>query len=94
MAKQDVWVWCATSHPNQTFRDDTTKELIRRLSITGDVKLQQYLTKGKKSVKVMYTTRSLVIAGGEKDREKGIEQLLLLNNLLQEGKDLYTHTGH
>eukprot|EP00957_Ditylum_brightwellii_P083556 6351455-Ditylum_brightwellii.AAC.1 len=49
--------------------------------------------KGDKEKKTTSTTRSLVVAGGDKDKDNGIEQLLLFNNLSQEEKDLYPYTG-
>eukprot|EP00957_Ditylum_brightwellii_P104006 7924301-Ditylum_brightwellii.AAC.1 len=42
----------------------------------------------------MCTTRSLVVAGGDEDKDDRIEQLLLLNNMSQEEKEQYPYTGH
>eukprot|EP00957_Ditylum_brightwellii_P044944 3408983-Ditylum_brightwellii.AAC.1 len=39
-------------------------------------------------------TRSLVVAGGDEDKDDGIEQLLLFNNMSQDEKDQYPYTGH
>eukprot|EP00957_Ditylum_brightwellii_P141208 10758378-Ditylum_brightwellii.AAC.1 len=47
-----------------------------------------------KNNKTTCTTRSLVVTGSKNDKEDGIGQLLLFNNLLQEEKDLYTYIGH
>eukprot|EP00957_Ditylum_brightwellii_P071741 5453382-Ditylum_brightwellii.AAC.1 len=40
------------------------------------------------------TTRSLVVAGGDEDKDDRIEQLLLLNNMSQDKKDQYPYMGH
>eukprot|EP00957_Ditylum_brightwellii_P105319 8029198-Ditylum_brightwellii.AAC.1 len=94
--KKDLWVWCALSHPNQTCRDKAVWELNSWLCIEGTVELNQYLTKGvkDKKSKSTCTTRSLVVAGREDDKDEGIEQLLLFNNLSPEVKDQYPCTGH
>eukprot|EP00957_Ditylum_brightwellii_P057684 4373975-Ditylum_brightwellii.AAC.1 len=77
-------------------RDKAVGELNCCLCIKGTVELNQYLTKGEKEKKTKSTctTRSLVVAGGDEDKEDRIEQLLLFNNLLQEVKDQYPCTGH
>eukprot|EP00957_Ditylum_brightwellii_P153661 11693921-Ditylum_brightwellii.AAC.1 len=77
-------------------RDKAAKDLNRRLNITGEVELNQYLTKGNKDKKgkTRCTTRSLVVAGGDEDKDDGIEQLLLLNNMSQDEKEQYPYTGH
>eukprot|EP00957_Ditylum_brightwellii_P143746 10952365-Ditylum_brightwellii.AAC.1 len=95
-AKRDLWVWCAIVHPNHTCRDKALGELSRHLSITGTVELNQYLTKGEKEKKLKSTctTRSLVVGGGGEDKDDGIGQLLLFNNLSQVEKDQYPYTKH
>eukprot|EP00957_Ditylum_brightwellii_P067852 5150153-Ditylum_brightwellii.AAC.1 len=40
---QEVWVWCAISHPNQTCRDKVKEELNHQLSLAEDCKLNQCL---------------------------------------------------
>eukprot|EP00957_Ditylum_brightwellii_P168964 12861216-Ditylum_brightwellii.AAC.1 len=70
-------------------RDKAVEELNRCMNITGEVELNQYLTKGDndKKGKTTCTTRSLIVAGGDEDKDDGIEQLLLLNNMSQDEKD-------
>eukprot|EP00957_Ditylum_brightwellii_P011800 890353-Ditylum_brightwellii.AAC.1 len=48
----------------------------------------------EKSIKSTCTTRSLVVVGREYDKDDGIEQLLLFNNLSQEVKDQFPYTGY
>eukprot|EP00957_Ditylum_brightwellii_P205284 15343182-Ditylum_brightwellii.AAC.2 len=93
-SKRDLWVWCALSHLNQTCWDKVVEELNSCLSISRAVELNQYLTKGKRSKTKTSTARSLVVAGGNKDKKDGIKQLLLLNNLTQDKKDQFPYTGH
>eukprot|EP00957_Ditylum_brightwellii_P142251 10837346-Ditylum_brightwellii.AAC.1 len=61
----------------------------------GQIKLHQYLTRGGKTKKNKApTTRSLVIAGGAEEKDKGMEQLLAFSSLSQEEKDFYPYMGH
>eukprot|EP00957_Ditylum_brightwellii_P167441 12746721-Ditylum_brightwellii.AAC.1 len=94
--RRDLWVWCTLSHLNQTCQNKAVEELNQQLNITGTVELSQYLTKKEKDKRQKTTcmTRSLVVAGGEDDKDNGIEQLLLFNNMTQEKKDQYPYTGH
>eukprot|EP00957_Ditylum_brightwellii_P194027 14777059-Ditylum_brightwellii.AAC.1 len=89
---QEIWVWCAISHPNQTCRDKAKAELNSWLSLDKDCKLNQHLIWAKKNNAKSNTTRALVMAGGAEVMEEGIEQLLAFNDLPQEEKDLYPHT--
>eukprot|EP00957_Ditylum_brightwellii_P054883 4160117-Ditylum_brightwellii.AAC.1 len=94
-AERDLWVWCTISHPSQTCRDKATDELNRRLTMEGQVKLHQYLTRGgntKKAAKVPMM-RSLAIAGGADEKDEGIEQLLAFNSLSQEEKHFLSIHG-
>eukprot|EP00957_Ditylum_brightwellii_P018931 1423637-Ditylum_brightwellii.AAC.1 len=81
VAKRDLWVWCALSHPNQTYQDKVVEELNSHLSISGAVEFNQYLTKGQRSETKTSTTIFLVVAGGNKDKDDEIKQLLLFDNL-------------
>eukprot|EP00957_Ditylum_brightwellii_P075867 5765852-Ditylum_brightwellii.AAC.1 len=82
-------------HPNQTCRDEAKAELNARLALENKAcELTQYLVWAKKNDAKSNTTRSLVVAGSAEIMDECIEQLLTFNDLLQEEKDLWPHTGH
>eukprot|EP00957_Ditylum_brightwellii_P201675 15326696-Ditylum_brightwellii.AAC.5 len=92
--ERELWVWCAIYHPNQTCRDKAKTELNMCLSTMGSCKLSQYLVWAKKNDKKSNTTKYLVVIWGTEDMDDAIEQIIAFNDLSQEEKDLYPHTGH
>eukprot|EP00957_Ditylum_brightwellii_P002797 215117-Ditylum_brightwellii.AAC.1 len=59
---QEVWVWCAILHPNQTCQDKAKAELNNQLSLVEDCKLNQYLVWASRNDAKLNTTQSLVVA--------------------------------